>query len=97
LRDLARNLLLEQCQLFPPCAFAPARIDQLAMGRRRDPGGRLVGNAALDPITQRGGKGLLHRFLGAVERAASPDPSPDGPATLAAKPPFDRRANFSDL
>ena len=59
--------------------------------------GRLVRDPALDPMTQRRNKGLLHRFLGAVEGAAQPDQAGDDPAVLAAKNGFDRGANVNRL
>ena len=89
------DFLLEQQLFFAPRALAPTCVDQLAVGRRRDPAGRIVRNAALGPMAQRRGKGLLHRLLGAVERAAQPDQAGDDPAVLAAKHRFDRGANFS--
>ena len=89
------DFMLQQSLFLAPRAFAPLCVDQFAVGRGRDPCGRIVRHAALGPMTQRRRERLLHRLLGAVEGAAQPDQAGDDPAVLAPKYRFCRGANFT--
>ena len=91
------RLILQDSLLFAAGALATARVDQLAAGGGRDPGTRVGRNAARVPVGECGGKRLLHRLLGAVERAAQPDQAGDDPAMLAAEHRLRRGTDFGRL
>jgi len=83
--DGDRDFLLQKFVLFVPRALAPGHIDQLAMSGGHDPRGRVLRDPTVGPMPQRRRQGVLHRLLGAVERAAQPDQAGDDPAMLVAK------------
>jgi hypothetical protein len=71
--------------LFVPRALAPRHIDQLAVSSGHDPRSGVLRDPTIVPMRQRRRQGVLHRLLGAVERAAQPDQAGDDPAVLVAK------------
>ena len=63
--------------------LAPAQqIDRPMLGRGHEPGARLVGNAGLGPLLQRGDQRILRQVLGDTDIAHDPGEAGDEPGRL---------------
>jgi len=89
-----RGLLLQKAAFFPPRAFAPRHIDQLAVSGGHDPRGGVLRDATVGPMRECGRERLLHRLFGAVERAGQPDQAGDDPPVLVTKHRFRARTDI---
>jgi hypothetical protein len=81
---------LELLLLLGAAALAPEPVDCLVARGGRDPGARVVRDAALGPDLQGDDEGLLDRVLGEVEVAENADQRGDRPSRLVAEQAIDQ-------